>query len=38
MEDYKSITDNFSRFALYDDFKGLYNKCLPAIKNFENKI
>jgi len=26
------------RFALYDDYKGLYNKVVPPIKGVENKI
>jgi hypothetical protein len=38
MDDYKEITGNFNRFALYDDYKDLYNKCLPAIKAFEDKL
>lgn len=38
MQDYKTICDNFPRFALYDDMKDLYSKCIPSIKGFETKI
>ena len=32
------IWKNFERFALYEDFKDLYNKTLPEIKKFEERI
>ena len=38
MTDYKTICENFPRFALYEDYKALYAKCLPSIKGFEKKI
>ena len=31
----KPIWKNFERFALYEDFKDLYNKTLPEIIKFE---
>lgn len=36
-EEYK-IYQYFKRFAEYGDFKTLYNKCVPAIKGFEEKL
>ena len=38
MQDYKTICDNFPRFALYEDYKELYQKVMPAIKGFETKM
>ena len=32
------LWDNFARFALYEDFKDLYNKVMPEIKKFESRI
>jgi hypothetical protein len=29
---------NFQKFALYDDLRELYSKCLPAISSFEEKL
>jgi len=34
--DIDKIYDEFQRFALYDDYKDLYEKCVPAISGFEN--
>jgi hypothetical protein len=32
------IWGNFSRFALYDDLKELYNRCMPAISGFQDEL
>ena len=34
----EDIWSNFNRYARFDDFKELYNKCIPEIRKFENKI
>ena len=38
MQDYRTICDNFPRFALYEDYKELYAKVIPSIKGFETKM
>ena len=37
-EEGSRLWGNFSRFAVYDDLKELYQKCLPAISIFEDKL
>ena len=37
-EEGSRIWGNFSRFAVYDDLKELYSRCLPAISGFEDKL
>ena len=32
------IWSYFDRFALYDDLKSLYSKCVPQLAKFEQKI
>jgi hypothetical protein len=34
----KMIWANFQKFAVYSDLTDLYNKCLPSISSFEDKI
>ncbi len=29
---------NFSKFAVYDDLRDLYQRCIPAISSFEDKL
>lgn len=29
---------NFSKYAVYDDLKDLYTRCVPAISSFEDKV
>ena len=36
--DAAGIWRNFTRFAMYDDLKDLYNKCLPELAKFEIKM
>lgn len=34
----QKIWKYFERFAEYDDFKTLYQKCVPEIQKFETKL
>lgn len=34
----QEIWANFSKFAVYDDLRDLYQRCIPAISSFEDKI
>ena len=36
--DGKRIWRHFQRFAEYNDLKDLYNKCIPELVRFEQKI
>jgi len=38
LEEGREIWANFSKFAIYDDLKDLYKKCIPAIVGCEDKI
>jgi cobalamin biosynthesis Mg chelatase CobN len=38
MSDLDDVKEQFQRFALYDDYKHLYNKCVPAIRQFEEQV
>ena len=37
-EEGRLLWANFQKFALYDDLRELYSKCLPAISSFEDKL
>lgn len=37
-EDGARIWRHFYRFAEYDDLKDLYNRCIPQIAKFEEKL
>jgi len=37
-EEGSRLWGNFSRFAVYDDLKELYQRCLPAISKFEDQL
>jgi predicted nucleic acid-binding Zn-ribbon protein len=37
-EEGSRLWGNFSRFAVYDDLKELYQRCLPPISNFEETL
>ena len=37
-EETQQIWDNFNRFAFYDDLKDLYNRTLPELSKFEERI
>lgn len=30
--------EHFKKFAMYDDYQELYEKCVPAIAKFEGKM
>ena len=34
----QEIWANFSKFAVYDDLRDLYQRCVPAISSFEDKL
>lgn len=34
----KGIWDNFKKFASYDDLRDLYQRCIPEISKFEDKL
>ena len=34
----EEIWQNFNKFAVYDDLRDLYQRTIPAIKQFEDKI
>jgi hypothetical protein len=36
--DGKKIWEHFQRFAEYSDLKDLYNKCIPPLAKFEQKL
>lgn len=36
--DFKAVSDQLSRFALYEDYKSLYAKVVPPISAFEEHI
>lgn len=38
LQDGQKIWRNFQRFAEYSDFKSLYNKCIPEISRFEQRL
>ena len=38
VEEGQSLWANFAKFAVYDDLKDLYHRCVPAIASFEDKI
>jgi hypothetical protein len=38
LEEGRALWANFTKFAVYDDLKDLYKRCLPAIANQEEKI
>ena len=38
IEEGSKIWSNFSKYAVYDDLKELYKRCLPAISSFEDKL
>lgn len=37
-EEGKRIWRYFTRFAEYDDLKDLYNRCIPQISKFEERL
>ena len=37
-DDNGRIWTEMKRFALYDDYKDLYNRCMPAIKGIETRM
>ena len=37
-KDAKKIWEHFQRFAEYQDLKDLYNKCVPELAKFEQKM
>lgn len=37
-EEGRLLWANFQKYALYDDLRELYGKCLPAIASFEDKL
>jgi hypothetical protein len=37
-DELKGITDTFKKFASYDDMRDLYNRCIPEISRFEDKL
>ena len=37
-EEGRMLWANFMKYALYDDLKDLYRKCLPSISSFEDKL
>ncbi len=37
-EEGANIWANFSKFAVYDDLKDLYTRCIPAIAGQEDKL
>lgn len=38
LEEGRSLWSNFSKFAVYEDLKDLYKKCVPAVHLFEDKV
>ncbi len=36
--EFKTVSDQLSRFALYEDYKNLYAKVVPPISSFEGHI
>lgn len=38
VEEAKQIWNNFGRYALYEDLKELYQKTVPEIKRFEERL
>lgn len=34
----QTIWANFQKYAIYDDLKDLYQRCVPAISSFEDKL
>ena len=38
VEETQQIWNNFNRFALYDDLKDLYNRTLPELSKFEERL
>ena len=37
-EEGRPLWANFQKYAVYDDLRDLYSKCLPAISSFEDKL
>lgn len=37
-EEGRLLWANFQKYAVYDDLRDLYSKCLPAISSFEDKL
>ena len=37
IEEGQKIWANFSKFAVYDDLRDLYQRCVPEIAKFEDK-
>lgn len=38
VEEGQKIWANFAKFAIYDDLRDLYHRCVPAISAFEDKL
>ena len=36
--DASKIWEHFQRFAMYDDLKDLYSKCIPQLVKYEQKM
>lgn len=38
VEETQQVWDNFNRFAFYEDLKDLYNRTLPELSRFEERL